>query len=197
MLFYLKNIYYFCGMRKIKFNLAEKTEYGNAGGNHIVMLPSINNTNDDLWENAPNGKLELNSIKGLDDFTFGEYYVEISKIDYKETEITLSKFLKHISSKTNRSHEFINDFTCHIIVVGDKLFYYETYQDYLENGASFLFCWDLTLPFSEQDIKCKLLLDPKYNNQTEEEYIKEHGVNSIHEIIEKNMKLFNKLRGRH
>ena len=55
---------------KIKFNVAELTKYGNAGGTKVIMFPNEKELN-------PEGIIELQINQDL--FELGEYIVEFKK----------------------------------------------------------------------------------------------------------------------
>lgn len=66
----------------LKFNVAEITNYGNGGGQKVILLPSVHSEeNKALWGENPNGKIELHIPNGETKFEFGEYLVELKKAE--------------------------------------------------------------------------------------------------------------------
>jgi len=71
---------------RTKFNVAEITKFGNAGGGRIVLFPVMvgdNTENKKVWMATPSGKIELwiDNPKTMDAFDFGEYYVDLIRVD--------------------------------------------------------------------------------------------------------------------
>lgn len=68
---------------RAKFNVAEITKYGNAGGTKIVLLPVMSNSEENkaFWEYTPNGKIEMHVSNPDAQFEFGEYYIDFTKAD--------------------------------------------------------------------------------------------------------------------
>jgi hypothetical protein len=67
---------------RIKCNVAEITNYGNAGGAKIILMPVIGESQDNakLWENTPSGKIELHLTTDQPVFELGEYFVDFVKL---------------------------------------------------------------------------------------------------------------------
>jgi hypothetical protein len=70
-------------MVRAKFNVAERTEYGNCGGKKITMFPVTGNSEENkaFWESTPNGKIEVFITNPDADIEFGEYYVDFTKAE--------------------------------------------------------------------------------------------------------------------
>jgi len=74
-------------MEKIrtKFNVAEITRYGNCGGTKVVLRPVVGNSSENkpFWEATPSGYLELiiDNDKAAAAFEFGEYYVDLTRVE--------------------------------------------------------------------------------------------------------------------
>lgn len=72
-------------MIRAKFNVAEITKFGNGGGAKVILNPVMGNSeeNKQFWEYTPSGKIELHitNQKAIDEFDFGEYYVDFTKAE--------------------------------------------------------------------------------------------------------------------
>ena len=67
---------------KTVFNVSKITKYGNDGGSKVTLMPVVNNeVNQETWDGIPLGKLEIINPKFV--FEFGEYEVEITKVQNK------------------------------------------------------------------------------------------------------------------
>ena len=68
-------------MTRAKFNVAEITEYGNAGGKKVVLLPVLGNSeeNKEFWKYTPNGRIEMHFSNDDVKFEFGEYFIDFTK----------------------------------------------------------------------------------------------------------------------
>lgn len=67
---------------RIKCNVAEITNYGNAGGTKIILMPVMGESYDNkkLWENMPSGKIELHLTTDQPVFELNEYFVDFVKV---------------------------------------------------------------------------------------------------------------------
>lgn len=73
---------------RAKFNMAEITKFGNAGGTKVTLLQVVRifPTVGESEENEaigiiPSGKIEMHFANLGDDFEFGEYYVDFTKVE--------------------------------------------------------------------------------------------------------------------
>ena len=70
---------------RAKFNVAEITKYGNAGGGRVVLMPVVGNSeeNKEFWKMTPSGKVELwiDNPEAMAAFDFGEYYLDFTKAE--------------------------------------------------------------------------------------------------------------------
>ena len=68
---------------RAKFNVAEITTYGNAGGVKVTLFPVIGNSdeNKSFWKYTPSGKIEMHITNPDVEFQLGEYYVDFTKVD--------------------------------------------------------------------------------------------------------------------
>lgn len=70
---------------RAKFNMAEITRYGNSGGMKVTLLPVTGNSeeNKSFWKYTPSGKIEMFVDNPDVEFTFGEYYIDFTKVDHE------------------------------------------------------------------------------------------------------------------
>jgi len=75
-------------MKKVraKFNVAEITKYGNAGGGKVTLMAVIggdNPENKEFWKTTPSGKIEIwiDNPTAMNSFDFGEYYVDFTRAE--------------------------------------------------------------------------------------------------------------------
>lgn len=68
---------------RAKFNVAEITKYGNAGGTRVVLHPVQGGSDENkaFWQWTPSGSIELNLSNPDAVFEFGEYYVDFTKAE--------------------------------------------------------------------------------------------------------------------
>lgn len=68
---------------RVKFNVSEITEYGNDGGRKIVLLPVLNNSEEDkkVLGNNPKGRVEINIVDSDVKFDMGSYYLDFIKVE--------------------------------------------------------------------------------------------------------------------
>lgn len=68
---------------KIKFNVAEITQYGNGGGSKITLLPAVgwSPENKAFQQAISAGQIEIITSSPDPVFEFGEYYVEFTKAE--------------------------------------------------------------------------------------------------------------------
>lgn len=66
---------------RVKFNVSEITNFGNGGGTRVVLLPVINNSeeNKSFWEHTPSGRIEIHTSNPKVEFELGEYYIDFTK----------------------------------------------------------------------------------------------------------------------
>jgi hypothetical protein len=77
------------GKIRTVFNVAERTEFGNAGGLKVKLLPVIGGSaveNKQVWGGGvvPNGSIELHITNPDIKFPLGEYYVDFIPVEKKE-----------------------------------------------------------------------------------------------------------------
>lgn len=68
---------------RAKFNVAEITKYGNAGGTKVTLAPVYTGSEENkaFWDATPNGKIELHISNPEVDFEMGQYYIDFTKAD--------------------------------------------------------------------------------------------------------------------
>lgn len=68
---------------RAKFNVAEVTKFGNGGGTKVTLFPanSPSEENDKLWSKNRYGKFEMHFSNPEIEVEFGEYYVDLIKVE--------------------------------------------------------------------------------------------------------------------
>ena len=73
---------------RAKFNVAEITRYGNAGGGKVVLkaVTCCSEENKTFWRYTPSGSIEIwiDNPEAFKLFEFGEYYVDFTKAENNE-----------------------------------------------------------------------------------------------------------------